>query len=89
MELSFDQGEFQSQNIRDFCELFERGVPPTVLKLGQATQGNPSQLRQIALTKPEKFSPGTQLGSDFLGLHWIAGASQCAFQHSSRLESVP
>jgi len=34
MEWSLDQGEFQSQNIRDFRELFKRGIPPTVLKLG-------------------------------------------------------
>jgi hypothetical protein len=85
MGASLDQGKFQSQDSGDFSELVDRGIAPTILQIGQATQRDPGQLRQITLTQPEKFASGPKPLSDFLSRHRITSASECAFEdHSAR-----
>jgi hypothetical protein len=40
MDRPFHQTEFQSENLRDFGELIDRGVCPALFEVRQTTQGN-------------------------------------------------
>jgi hypothetical protein len=76
--------EFQPQNIRYFRELIERWIGPTILEVGQAAQGDPSQLRQVTLTKAKMFPPTPEPGSNFLGGHRLLWRIILRFSASPR-----
>jgi hypothetical protein len=65
MQPSLDQGDFHPKNVRYLGELVDRGIPPAILKVRQAAQGNPSQLRQVTLTKVEEPPASAHHLSDF------------------------
>jgi hypothetical protein len=63
------QVDFQPQHASDFRELAERGVASAILKLGQAAQRDPSELRQITLAQAKKPPPLADESSDSLAYH--------------------
>jgi len=83
MERPFRQTEFQSKNLGDFRELIDRRVRIPLFEVGQASQRDPSQLRQVALSKAEQLPSRTEHFADLLVRHgkspaWSSCALSCA-----------
>jgi hypothetical protein len=66
MERLLSQAEFQSQDLRNLGELVDRGVRPTVFKVGQTTERDPGEFGEIALTKTEHSPSKAEFLPDFL-----------------------